>query len=358
MISYDSQSHQIKKDDGYTYQFLYDDKGTSGLAFNESLLNGYEHKVLYGYPFEICRLLELRVKTERIGMCVPLFAVLNWVDGVDSTVLNRWYLFLASCFYCDVHDELQIDDSNDSINSIPVNEIYFLVIERKQLSSDSIDECLWALKEKGLYAYPGRRNKLLEDVGYSKIINLSLCSNYLKKSDYIKTLISKETSYKGGGLDTRTELFQRFLEYYQVIELLLNDVLMSMILNNYMDISYGNSSLRGSDSDKLSELNRFNKIVEGLHTKDFSEFNASCVKLLESLNSSKYLVKKFPNTLYQVRNSIVHRMRAFKKSDMKLLRDILDHFELFLVLLLHEYRGSSSSSIEDNFEYCKLLAND
>ena len=134
-------------------------------------------------------------------------------------------------------------------------------------------------------------------------------------------------------------VFQKIL--YQIIELLIEDILIYSLedtIRLFKDKKIYTRSLRERISKVESEKDRILILIEKceLHSEDYNSLHEKCVA---------FLVKKgrenvnFPESLYSVRNFIVHDYRFIvEETELAEINDINALFEMFVLDLIIKYK--------------------
>lgn len=133
----------------------------------------------------------------------------------------------------------------------------------------------------------------------------------------------------------------KFHILYQIIELLIEDILIYSLedtIRLFKDKKIYTRSLRERISKVESEKDRILILIEKceLHSEDYNSLHEKCVA---------FLVKKgrenvnFPESLYSVRNFIVHDYRFIvEETELAEINDINALFEMFVLDLIIKYK--------------------
>ena len=344
MLKYNESEHKIIcETDGNCSEivFLYDDKSSDGKLFDISLFSNYCFIELYNTVIKEEHILEIKIE-ERIGMIVPFISIINCVSTPFIRTLHSWYLFLATAYYLTKKDDID-SDSDSGIKC-------FVILEKAKIESECVKDTElieWALMSDNYYSKPKKNNSLLKSIS-KKGISLKLISLYLRENTYIREYF-RNYIYE-------PDTIKRFLYSYQIIELLLDDVLIEAFHNNILNCRDGNLSLRSVNTEGLTENSRLNTILDKIGRKSNSEFDAACKDFLKLAGRNTDKLGSFPDSLYQVRNYIVHRLRFIVNSPLeKGLTTINDYFELFIFSIVESYNKNSKIDMENRFWFYKTI---
>lgn len=344
MLRYNAIEHKfIKKDDGLELPFLYNDNTSEGNLFDISRYKNYIFIELYNTAIKEDSIYELKIK-ERIGVILPLASIVNFVSSVSGSFLFEWYLFLGTAYYLLNKDRIDVDPS--------FTGMCFAILEKEKLKGESVKDVeliKWALTSENYYSQAEKVNSLLVPVtNKSQKIKLNLCSSYLSGNSYVKFFYEQYLYEK--------DVIKRFLYCYQIIELLLDDVLIETLHQNILKCHSGNLSLR-SNMDSITESIRFNRILEKTNQNNKNQnFDAACKDFLKNAGKDISQVNQFPDSLYQVRNCIVHRLRYIVNTILEQdLAVIDDYFELLINNILADYNKKNKFNIDDHLWFYKEM---
>lgn len=344
MLCYNATEHKfIKTDDGLELPFLYNDSTSEGNLFDISRFDNYIFIKLYNSTIKEDSIYELKIK-DRIGVVLPLASIINFIKSISGCFLYEWYLFLGTAYYL---------QNKDRIDGDPVfYSICFAILEKKKLEEESVTDVnivKWALTSENFYSQAGKVNSLLApDKNVKNKIKLKLCSSYLSGNSYVSFFYEQYLYEK--------DVIKRFLFCYQIIELLLDDVLIETLHQHILKCHSGNLSLR-SNMESMTESIRFNRILEKTNQNNKNQhFDAACKDFLKKAGKDISQVNQFPDSLYQVRNCIVHRLRYIVNTILEQdLAVIDDYFELLINNILADYNKKNKFNIDDHLWFYKEM---
>ena len=311
----------MEEDGGYTYAEYYK-KDVKELAYRITNVNVGEGG---GEP-------------QRVGWMLPI-AMLTTEDEetLGKEHVNQ-YVFFAYCYL--LRKEAIIDEV---INGRELDEI---------LTEAYPDGCLLIVN-----------NTIMPEGVTLKRLELSLARNgyFLKPTGYANPLISEDdslnltpafeilksdNSYVDNYIDTylsrhvyNINPFIRFFYQYQLVEVLLDLEMIEILKDFIYMLENSKTSYRTAETalQRNTESERFKRIVQnsGLRVADYTTFDNLCYTFLNWGEDEEK--KSNPESIYQVRNHIVHRFRK-ATSDEATVNSICDHLELYLYDLLIGYK--------------------
>ena len=218
-----------------------------------------------------------------------------------------------------------------------------LVINKnRQPQRFSLKKIELSLARNGFYkTRSGFCNPLITEDGY---LNLIPAAEILNNEDnyvdpYIEDFLTKYAYNEN--------IFIRFFYLYQILEVLMNREIIQQ-LEEYLDLlKKGKPNYRKIENGlkETTELKRLKKIV------DNADFKSDIVEQLDEkcnayLESDKASLLKQPESVYQVRNHVVHRFRI-ASSDEASLSDVCNYIELYLYDLLIQYKQTKVNKAGD-----------
>jgi|GEM_PF-6646126 len=275
---------------------------------------------------------------QRIGWMLPI-AMLTTEDEETLTKEHvNQYVYFA---YCHLLNDEAI--TNELINGRELDEVLTekypdgcLLISKRTRMPDgvSLKRLELSLARNGYFMKPsGYANPLIEDDGS---LNLTPASEVLKS----------DNTYVDSYLDSYLNLyvynpnpFIRFFYLYQLVEVLLDLEMIEILKDFIYMLENSKTSYRTAETalQKHTESERFFRIVQnsGLRVADYAAFDELCYTFLNWGEDEEK--KPNPESIYQVRNHIVHRFRK-AASDEASVKTICDNLELYLYDLLICYK--------------------
>lgn len=329
-------------DSGCSWPFLYGDKFASGANFNLSAVSDYHFCYLYKEKIKPDECVEISLK-DRIGYLIPLTAITNFQLPTEyATKPIRWYVFLAQ------YHSLQVPPPID----YPDDVVCAVLSKADFPKGFSYDEKRFkcSLLSDGYTEKWRQRNSLLFSNPPQKLVKAKVrpCSAYLSSETYISELVHTHI-YESSPI-------KYFLWLYQTFEILMEDVVMDTFLNEIVKSGNGDLNMRGKMSEN-TEFDRMKKILELTGVTHNQNFHNDCLTFLLKVGKDRRYIQAFPDSLYQVRNTLVHRLRrVYGDSDaIALLKKVNEYFELLVFEILYKYKKSSSFQITDKADMCFYL---
>lgn len=346
MLSYDTTKKLFISKSGdieYSMPFLYLDENSSGERFDVNAISERNIVVeLYKSPLgkeDVSTI--VYSDGERIGGIIPHSALIESCENLKKGhFILRWYAFVATSYAVEYYQTPEQDPQ--------IGTRAFLILSKSDLEDKkiSIVDCAWALAHESFYLKSDKSNSLSE-VSKAKI-KLLQSSNYLRGNNYIKDYLT-DYLYEADSIKC-------FLYHYQVIEMLMDDCLMNKLNTAIIQCYNGNLSKR-SNNELGTEISLFNELLEKSKLKQNPDFDVACKEFLKAVDKDLSLVKEFPDSLYQVRNTIVHRMRKVINDDvMSLLDAINDYFEFLNIEIIHAYNNKSKLVYGDFYDFSKEMS--
>lgn len=275
---------------------------------------------------------------QRVGWILPIAMLTTEDEDTLGQEHVNQYVFFAYCYL--LGKEAIVDEV---INGKELDEI---------LTETYPDGCLLIVN-----------NTRMPEGVTLKRLELSLARNgyFLKPTEYANPLISEDgnlnltpaleilksdNSYVDNYLDTylrwhvyNPNPFIRFFYLYQLVEVLLDMEMIAILKDFIYLLENSKTSYRTAETalQKHTESERFFRIVQnsGLKVADYAAFDNLCYTFLNWCEDEEK--KPNPESIYQVRNHIVHRFRK-AASDEATVKSICDHLELYLYDLLICYK--------------------
>lgn len=275
---------------------------------------------------------------QRIGWILPI-AMLTTEDEETLTKEHvNQYVFFAYCFLLskeEITDELIAGREFDEVLTERYSDGCLLVANNARMPAGvSLKRLELSLARNGYFVTPtGYANPLISEDGH---LNLTPSSEILKSDNtyvdsYMDTYL-KQYVYNPNP-------FIRFFYLYQLVEVLLDMEMIEILKDFIYMLENSKTSYRTAETalQKHTESERFLRIVQnaGLRVADYADFDELCYSFLNWGEDEEK--KPNPESVYQVRNHIVHRFRK-AASDEATVKNICDNLELYLYDLLICYK--------------------
>lgn len=306
------------------YDFaLYYKKGIRELAFRETKLNVGEDG---GDP-------------RRLGWMLPIATLTTDDQEILSKEHMNQYVFFAYCYLLGKEEVVEriIADGDRNLGKT-LDELFpdgsLLVVNNSRKSEGfSFKKVEISLARNGFYRIPsGFCNPLINEAGS---LNLTLSSEILNNDGnyiepYIEDFLTKYTY--------NDNIFIRFFYLYQILEVLMNLEMIQLLEDYLYLLTHAKPSYRKIDNGlrEATESKRLAKIVENANFKSdiIEQLDKKCNFYLES---DEDCLLNHPESIYQVRNHIVHRFRIASGDEDGLI-DVCNHIELYIYDLLIQYK--------------------
>ena len=306
------------------YDFaMYYKKGIRELAFRETKLNVGEGG---GDP-------------QRLGWMLPLATLTtDDVEILNKEHMNQ-YVFFAYCYLLGKEEVVEriITDDDRNLGKI-LDELFpdgsLLIVKNSRKSKEfTFKKVELSLARNGFYRIPsGFCNPLINEAGS---LNLTRSSEILKNDEnyidpYIEDFLTKYTY--------NDNIFIRFFYLYQILEVLMNQEMIQVLEDYLYLLNHAKPNYRKIENGlkEMTESKRLAKIVENakLESDIIEKLDEKCNFYLES---DEDCLLKHPESIYQVRNHIVHRFRIASDNEDSLI-DVCNHIELYIYDLLIQYK--------------------
>lgn len=333
-----------------TVPFPYSDTNREGNVFDEARVANYSFSIYYKKDVAELDYHIVKVNTgagggnpQRLGWMIPL-AVLTTEDeaSLAEPFLNE-YAFWAFCHLLDLEDiQNAFNDPEATLGSI-LDEKYpdgcILITENAQMPAD---------KTEKHYELSLARN------GYFKV-----GTNYLnpritlaRGNDLVLTPVGELLDEHGTYVNSYIEEFLtqhvynansfiRFFFLYQIVEVLLDAEMVEILRDFANKIENNQTTYRTADKalQKNTDSERFGRVVRhsGLQTANYADLDNVC----NAFTGLAGFVN--PESVYQVRNHIVHRFRK-AVADVAAVKDICDYMELYMYDLLIVYKKPDANA--------------
>lgn len=314
----------LKVDEVEGYDFsLYYKKEIRELAFRETMLNVGEGG---GNP-------------QRLGWMLPIATLTTDDQEILSKEHMNQYVFFSYCYLLgrdDVVDRI-MSDGDKKIGEI-LDELFpdgslLVVNNNRKPEGFTFKKIELSLARNGFYKSPSSFcNPLINE---EENLNLTLSAEILKNDGnyiepYIEDFLAKYTY--------NDNIFIRFFYLYQILEVLMNQEMIQLLEDYLYLLNHAKPSYRKIENGlkEMTESKRLAKIVENAKLKSdiIEQLDKKCNLYLES---DEDCLLKHPESIYQIRNHIVHRFRIVSGNEDGLI-DICNHMELYLYDLLIQYK--------------------
>lgn len=269
----------------------------------------------------------------RIGWIFPVNSIISSAhDFADNPHYCR-YAFIAHKILIDKFKNIIDNDSFIQFIDEKINEGLILFVYKKELVERLNDSNLLnyipSLYYNGYYLQNRSKNVYVVSPVGEKIY-ISETSEILKDNKFIEQLF-KEIIFS----DTP---FVRFHILYQVIELLLEDILiynLELTIQKHKDKKLYTRSLREKISKVETEKDRIALLFDKINISNLKEcLDQACNNFLSNKGRDNL---SFPDSLYAFRNFIVHDYRNMLE-DTLIISEINDIFEMIVCELSIKYR--------------------
>lgn len=275
---------------------------------------------------------------QRIGWMLPISMLTTEdEDTLEKEHVNQ-YVFFAYCYLLrkdEIEGELINGKNFDEVLTKKYPNGCLLVVNNDRMPNGiSLKSLELSLARNGFFSKPtGYANPLISENGDLNLIPATevLNPDNTYVDSYIDTYLS-QYAYNSNP-------FIRFFYLYQLVEVLLDKEMIEILKDFIYLLEHTKTSYRTAETalQKHTESERFYRIVQnsGLNVANYAEFDNLCYTFLNLGEGEDR--KPNPESIYQVRNHIVHRFRK-AASDEAAVKSICDHLELYLYDLLICYK--------------------
>lgn len=286
-------------------------------------------------------------KENRLGWLIPVHALFSKEHSYCENVHFAYYAFLAYSVLLRNEEIINKLKTNNSLQKT-LDDLYdnndsviFICEDISRISFNSMDALNPDLYK---YGYFKKKCDCTREIIKHKVLYLKSISAFFYKNEnsHIKKYIT----------DLFDKLFfennprMKFLALYQIFEIAMDDLLIDLMSDKIENIKNGSLSLRSINSifNQQSEFTRISEILRVCHL-DFNEYtilNTLCKDFLEKKGYNINNIKEFPDSIYQFRNSLVHRLRWFIEDDQE-INSVNQNFELLIFDILNNYKKDAAS---------------
>lgn len=320
--------------------YLLLDRDKKGDIFNENPDN-YGYKIFYKINYkenDIFQVIESNLGN-RIGWIFPISSIVSTShDYADNPHYCR-YALLAHMLLLrnEIAEKDIVSKDFSSIIESKYSEDAIILIYKKELVRDitdfKLDNYFASLCEYGYYIERGYTNKNIKAPTATGKIYLQSISEDIISDKYMTRFFQM--------LCIEKHSIVKFHILYQIIELLIEDILIYSLENTirlFKDKKIYTRSLRERISKVESEKDRILMLIEKckLNIEDYNSLHEKCVAFLMK-RGREYV--NFPESLYSVRNFIVHDYRFIvEETELEEINDINALFEMFVLELIIKYK--------------------
>lgn len=354
-MDYKEENHSfyiLDEDDNLiSCPYLFMDKDTAGALLDINKRDNFIIKILHKKDVPENEILNIFTKQEdcngqlidkRIGWIIPFSSLISIEHDYVNNIHFGYYAFYAYANLINNSEVIMSLKQGKSFNAI-INQLYIenkdcvmFIVEKDNIPTLQSLECYEiSMYQHGYYRDYYRVNphhihpKSPNEVYLKKTSEIFYSENKYQE-DYIKSFIHYWY------FESNPKI--RFFLLYQMIEILMDDIMINQLQKQLNDYKLGKAATRGLDSliKANTELSRIKKMIElsQLKISDYENLHKEC---------DNYLVNKghdtvaFPESLYHFRNLIVHRFRWII-SDEETVNKINDLMEIFLFDVIINYK--------------------
>ena len=352
--NHDRRAFLIKdgEDEIAVIPFPFGDTNREGNVFDEG--NAVNYSFSFYYKRNVAELDYHLVKvntgagggaSRRLGWMIPLAALTTEDPDVLAEPFLNEFAFWAYCHLLE-QDEIQngFNDEEATFGSM-LDSRYpdgcLLIVENSQMPAGKTEKSYELslarngyFKEASRYLNPKiilRRNDNLTLTPTGEILDAAQ-ANYV--NSYIEEYLTRHV-YNANS-------FIRFFFLYQIVEVLLDAEMVELLRDFANKIENNQTTYKTADKalQKNTESERFRRVVShsGLDTTNYTDLDNACNGFTGLVNICN------PESIYQVRNHIVHRFRK-AVADEVTVKEICDYLELYLYDLLILYKKPDVNAV-------------
>lgn len=276
---------------------------------------------------------------KRIGWMLPITTLTTDDPEILEKEHMNQYVFVSYCYLLgkeEIVDKITAEGSEvfgQVLGKMYPDASLLVVCKDRMPEGFSFKKVELSLARNGFYRRPsGYCNPLIKEDGD---LNLTPASEIIKEDGnyvdaYVDEFLSKYTYH--------SNTFIRFLYLYQILEVLMNREMIQQ-LEDYVELlrkAKPNYRKIENGLKETTESKRLAQIVANAKLKSniSEQMDAKCNSFLNNDDGNPLV---HPESIYQVRNHIVHRFRIVS-DDEEGVRDVCDHVELYLLDLLIQYK--------------------
>lgn len=203
----------------------------------------------------------------------------------------------------------------------------------KEIENFKIESYFASLCEYGYYIIHDYENPNIKEPKSKNRIQLHRMSEDIVSNEYMPRFF--------GMLCQEKHPIIKFHILYQVIELLIEDILISSLedtIKQFRDKKIYTRSLRERISKIEAEKDRISMLVEkcGIICDDYNELHEKCISFLTKRGRENI---DFPMSIYSLRNFIVHDYRfIIDETELNEISTINGFFEMLILDLIIKYK--------------------
>lgn len=350
--SHDRQAFLIKDGDVEfaTVPFPYSDTNRAGNVFNEANVANYSFFIYFKKDIAELDYHLVKVNTgagggnpQRLGWMIPL-AVLTTED--DAPLLEPFlneYAFWAYCYLLGREDiQNAFNDPEATLGSI-LDDKYpdgcLLIVENAQMPAGKTEKHYeLSLAKNGYFKVASHYLNPRINLARGSDLVLSPAGEILDAhGNYVNSYIEEFLTHHVFNANS----FIRFFFLYQIVEVLLDAEMVELLRDFANKIENNQTTYRTADKalQNNTESERFGRVVRHsrLQTANYTDLDNAC----NSFTGLTTLTN--PESVYQVRNHIVHRFRK-AVADIAAVKDICDYMELYMYDLLILYKKPDANA--------------
>ncbi|WP_156373596.1 hypothetical protein [Rhizobium sp. Leaf386] len=302
--------------------------------------------------------IRLRPKGETLGYIFPVSSLVDDEGFDDQDKFRKIYAHAAVRHSLRHHYVPSLMRSNLQINpSFPVtfsdlfdDNYAICVIGRHLLSKYKIEEALVPLMLMVEGVFLPRNIKVFKEqphnsMGFKDVISVGDLK-YLKTRDFVESLLTIMQE-----ADATDYLIGAFITYFQVIEILCDDVF-SLIMSTIprdLDPWTLREKVTNAANFKVRAQILFNQCGHGISAASRDGLKDACYNLLESLGKEVKRDEHVSN-LVDIRNIIVHSQKTIIKGDLSFIKNLNYSFRSYLVEMMKTYIILDGRSYWGSFE--------
>lgn len=285
-----------------------------------------------------------KLKNTRIGWLIPISALISVEHDYFDDIHFGYYAFYCYIYllnnpivlsllkegrdFFEILNELYIEPS-----TIADKDSVLFVCERDNIPTNmTIDSYEVSLYQFGYYKKWKETNPKCRKIDKKIILeatsNVFICEGrYL--DEYIESYVNE--------LFFEDNQKIRFFLLYQLVEIVIDDIMINQLNKQLSDYKKGVVSTRGLDTlvKVNTELQRIKKMIEISHISEekYRDIHSICDKYLQNKGHESV---GFPESLYHFRNMLVHRFRWVLKDELT-IKDVNDLLEILMFDILINY---------------------
>lgn len=326
-----------------TVSFPFSDTNRAGNVFDEANAANYSYSIYFKKDIAELDYHLVNVNTgaggghpQRIGWMIPLTTLTTEDPAILSVPFLNEFAFWAYCYLLGIEDiQNGFNDEDASFGEILEEKYpdgYIFITENTQMPAGMTEKRYeLSLARQGFFRIASGYTNPKIALNRGDDMVLSPASEIIDgNGNYVNPYIEEFLTQHAYDANS----FIRFFYLYQLVEVLL-DAEMVELLRDFADkIENNQTTYKTADKalQKNTESERFGRVVRhsGLIVANYTNLDSACNSFL-GMN----LVN--PESIYQVRNHIVHRFRK-AVADEASVKEICDYLELYMYDLLILYK--------------------